>query len=102
MMMEAAVRSYVFCPAYHPLAEGASSSKPGITFTCDVCCMRNVNVAVSCSSCSYDVCRSCFFSSRADPNLLKEQITRAEQRVTEAIRVLNGMRERLMDEECYV
>ena len=102
MMLEAAVRSYVFCPSYHPLAEGSSSSRPGITFTCDVCYVRNVDVAVSCPSCSYDVCRSCFFASRADPDLLKEQIMRAEQRVSEAVRVLNCMRGRLMDEECMV
>ena len=101
-MMETAVRSYIFCPAYHPLAEGPSSTRQGITFTCDVCGVRNVNVAVSCSACAYDVCRGCFFNTRANPDVLKEQINRAEQRVSEAVRVLNNMRERLMDEECWV
>jgi len=102
MMMEAAVRSFVFCPAYHPLAGGPSSSRPGITFTCDVCSVRNVKVAVSCPACAYDICRGCFYNTRASPDLLKEQISRAEQRVMDAARVLSSMRERLMDEECWV
>ena len=89
---------FTTCPAYHPLLLGGSTDRYGVCFTCDACGVRNVEVAVSCRPCAYDVCRVCYFGTQ----LLKEDVALAERRVMEAVAELNALREKQMDQECWV
>ena len=97
---------FVTCPSYHPLMLGASTERSGVLFTCDACGGRNVDVEVSCRPCAYDVCRPCYFGTRASlfppTSSFREEVALAERRVLEATVLLNALREREMDEECMV